>query len=144
MIDIKKLKEHLYDVVGAIGEVAKEMGPGLNEYCYQEALEMQFEKDKITFVREKTFHPIFCGTQLKAVFRVDFLCKNDIVLECKSVPELISVHRAQLFNYMRLTKSTCGVLVNFYPNYYETERYFYDDEQRVILGVDGRIIKGYN
>ena len=144
MIDIKKLKEHLYDVIGAIHEVKKGMGPGLNEYCYQEALQLQFDIDKIPYVREKSFHPTYNGQILKSEFRVDFLCKNDIVVECKSVSELINVHRAQLHNYLRLTKSTCGILVNFFPDYFELERYFYDDEQRVILGVDGRIIKGYN
>lgn len=80
---------------------------------------------------------------MKAEFRVDFLCKNDIIIECKSVIELINVHRAQLHNYLRLTKSTCGILVNFFPDYFELERYFYNDERKVILGYDGRIIKGY-
>jgi len=32
--DINKYKAHIYDVVGAIHEVHKELGPGLNEYCY--------------------------------------------------------------------------------------------------------------
>ena len=41
MIDIPKLKEHVYDVVGAIYEVHKELGAGLNEYCYQEGLQIR-------------------------------------------------------------------------------------------------------
>ncbi len=142
MIDIKKLKDHIFDVIGAIHEVKKGMGPGLNEYCYQEALQLQFDIDKIPYVREKSFRPTYNGQILKSEFRVDFLCKNDIVVECKSVSELINVHRAQLHNYLRLTKSTCGILVNFFPDYFELERYFYDDEIKSILGYDGRIIKG--
>ena len=35
MINIPQLTEHIYDVVGAIFEVHKELGPGLNEYVYQ-------------------------------------------------------------------------------------------------------------
>ena len=143
MIDIKVLKEHIYDVIGAIHEVKKEMGPGLNEFCYQEALQMQLNNDNIPYEKEKSFHPVFHGIELKALFRVDFMCKNDIIIECKSVTELMNVHRAQLFNYMRLTKSTCGILVNFYPDFSEIERYFYDDEQKSILGYDGRKIKGF-
>ena len=143
MIDIKALKEHIYDVIGAIHEVKKGMGPGLNEYCYQEALQLQLEYNKIPFIKEQSFHPVYFGTPLKTEFIVDFLCKNDIIVECKSVAELINVHRAQLHNYLRLTKSTCGILVNFFPDYFELERYFYDDERKVILGYDGRIIKGY-
>ena len=41
MVDIAVAKEHMYDVVGAIYEVHKELGPGLNEYCYQEGLQME-------------------------------------------------------------------------------------------------------
>ncbi len=74
---------------------------------------------------------------------MDFLCKNDIIVECKAVFDVINVHRAQLHNYMRLTKSSCGILVNFFPEYYQLERYFYDDERKAILGYDGRIIRGY-
>ena len=142
MTNVDALKDHIYDVIGAIHKVKQGMGPGLNEYCYQEALQMQLESDKIPFIREKSFHPIYNSTPLKSEFRVDFLCKNDIIIECKSVTDLINVHRAQLHNYLRLTKSTCGILVNFFPDYFELERYFYDDERKVILGYDGRIIKG--
>ena len=38
MIDTIKYKQHIYDVVGAIHEVHKELGAGLNEYCYQAQL----------------------------------------------------------------------------------------------------------
>ncbi len=37
------LKDYLYDVVGAIYETHRELGPGLNEYVYQEGLEMEFK-----------------------------------------------------------------------------------------------------
>lgn len=44
MIDITKYKQHIYEVVGAIHEVHKELGPGLNENCYQEGLQMELEE----------------------------------------------------------------------------------------------------
>lgn len=34
MIDIESNKRHIFDVVGALHEVHKELGAGLNEYCY--------------------------------------------------------------------------------------------------------------
>ena len=49
MIDIESLKKHLYDIVGAIYEVHKELGAGLNEYCYQEGLQMQLEEQKTPY-----------------------------------------------------------------------------------------------
>ena len=117
MIDIHFLKAHIYDVVGAVYEVHKGLGPGLNEYCYQEGFQVQLEEQGIAFQREKTFHPSYHGKILDAVYRLDFVCKNDIIVECKSVAELVNNHRAQLFNYLRATKMKLGFLVNFghYP-----------------------------
>ena len=117
MIDISKNKEHIYDVIGAIHEVHKELGPGLNEYCYQEGLQMQLAEQGIPYQRELSFHPTYHGKTMEALYRIDFLCKDDIIVECKSVSEIINVHRAQLFNYMRLSKKTCGILVNFAPKF---------------------------
>ncbi|MBR4654291.1 MAG: hypothetical protein IKO72_13105, partial [Kiritimatiellae bacterium] len=44
---------------------------------------------------------------------------------------------AQLFNYMRLLKMPCGIIVNFYPKFATIERYFYDTDKREILTSDG-------
>jgi len=141
MLDISKYKDYMYDVVGAIHEVHKELGAGLNEFCYQEGLAMQLTEDNIPFERELSFHPTYHGKPMNAEYRLDFLCKGDIVVECKAVIELVTNHRAQLFNYMRLLKKTCGILVNFSPKFATIERYLFDKENQNILTIDGRIIK---
>ncbi len=140
MINIATLKHHIYDVMGALHEVHKELGAGLNEYCYQEGFQLQLIEQGIPFQREQSFHPKYHGREMDAVYRVDFLCKGDIVVECKSVMELVNNHRAQLFNYMRLLQCPCGILVNFAPQFAVIERYFYDDEEMKILGVNGQTI----
>lgn len=141
MVDISALKAHIYDVVGAIYEVHKELGPGLNEYCYQEGFALQLAEQNIVFQREKNFHPVYHGKLMAAEYRLDFLCKDNIIVECKAVQELASVHRAQLFNYLRLTKYPCGILVNFSPCYAIVERYFFDKEVNEVLTVDGHIVR---
>lgn len=139
MIDVTKYKKHIYDVIGAIHEVHRELGPGLNEICYQEGLWVQLTEQGIPFQRELTFHPEYHGQLLDATYRIDFLCKDDIIVECKAVNDLINIHRAQLFNYMRLTKCPCGILVNFAPKYASIERFFYDKECNNIVGADGKV-----
>ncbi len=138
MINFGEMKSYMFEVVGAIHEVRKELGPGLNEYCYQEALEMELTEQGIPFQRESTFHPLYHGKPLKAEYRTDFICKGNIIVECKAVTELINTHRAQLFNYMRLLKMPCGILVNFSPKYAEIERYLYDSENENVLSIDGK------
>lgn len=139
MIDISELKQHMYDVVGAIHDAHKELGAGLNEYCYQEGLQLQLEESGIPFQRELSFHPHYHGREMSAEYRVDFLCKDNIIVECKAVTELISNHRAQLFNYMRLLQFPCGILVNFTPQFATIERYFLDTERNAVIGTDGKI-----
>jgi len=137
MIEVKCLKQHLYDVIGATHEVHRELGAGVNEYCYQEGLEMELIERRIPYLREASFHPAYHGKAMQATYRVDFICKQDIIVECKSVTKLSCDHRAQLFNYMRLLSLPCGILVNFAPRYAEIERYFYDAELKRIVTTEG-------
>ena len=138
MRDVSGLKDHVYDIVGALHAVHDELGPGVNEYCYQEALAMELSDRGIPFEREITFHPHYKGRPLNAEYRIDFLCKGDVIVECKAVSALTSTHRAQLFNYMRLLKMPCGIIVNFYPKFAMIERYFYDTASREILTSTGK------
>ncbi|MBR6191502.1 MAG: GxxExxY protein [Prevotella sp.] len=135
------MKTLMYDVIGAIHNVHKELRAGLNEYCYQEGLQIELTEQEIPFVRELSFHPVYHDKPMDAEFRVDFLCKDNIIVECKAVSELIDVHRAQLFNYLRLLRKPCGILVNFAPNFATIERYLYDAETNNILGMDGHVIQ---
>ena len=143
MIDIESLKKHMYDVIRAIYEVHMELGAGLNEYCYQEGLQMQLEEQNTPFKREMNFHPSYHGREMNALYRVDFLCKGDIIVECKAVDDLDNNMRSQLFNYMRLLKHPCGIIVNFASKTAKVERYFYDKDSNEIIAVDGHVIHQY-
>ena len=137
MINIEALKAYAYDTIGAIHEVHKELGPGLNEKVYQEGLQMELLERNIPFQRELTFHPLYHGKEMESTYRLDFLVNNDIIVELKSVASLTNEHKAQLFNYMRLMKASVGILVNFYPRFAEIERYFFDIENNEVYGSDG-------
>ena len=62
------LKELMYCIVGAIYEVHTELGPGLNEYVYQEALAVELTELELDFEREKVFHPFYKGKPLDATY----------------------------------------------------------------------------
>ena len=144
MINIDELKDYVYDVIGAIYEVHNELGPGLNEFVYQEGLERELKLQDVEFAREVSFHPFYKGEKMTAEYRLDFLCKSDIIVELKSVSELIDVHRAQLFNYLRLTELPCGILANFAPKSCVVERYFYDCETQLMYSSDGKVLRRMN
>ncbi len=140
-VDIAKYKDECYDVMGAIYNVKKELGPGLNEKIYQEGLTMELSLQKIPFEREKPIHPIYRGKQMESIFYLDFLCKETVIVELKSVSALNKEHRAQLYNYMHLVKPMVGILVNFAPVYAEIERYYYDKDLGTIVNTDGEKLR---
>ncbi len=63
------------------------------------------------------------------------LVVDDVIVEIKSVSEIISAHREQLFNYLRLTEMPIGLLINFGQTSLQGERYAYfkDDNECVLL-----------
>ena len=139
-MNIKLLKELMYPIVGVIYDVRNELGPGLNESVYQEGLELELKRNQFHYEREKEIHPIFRGITMESTFRLDFICIKNIIIECKAVSNLCPEHRAQLFNYMRLTKMKMGILVNFASTYLEIERYFYDPDTNDVLTYNGEVL----
>lgn len=138
--DLDILKSMMFPVIGAIYEVHRELGPGLNEYVYQEGLAMQLIEDGIGFEKEKEFIPIYHNCEMNAKYRLDFVCLDQIIVECKAVEQLSVNHRAQLFNYMRLTKLPMGILVNFSLKSAVIERYFLDTKKGEIMSMDGTVL----
>ena len=61
---------------------------------------------------------------------------DDVIVELKSVEELNSNHRAQLFNYLRLTQKPIGLLINFGQPSLQGERYAYDEETNECILLD--------
>ena len=77
---------------------------------------------------------------MNANYRLDFVWLDKIIVECKSVEKLTINHRAQLYNYMRLTKLPIGILVNFSQKSVVIERYLYNSQTNEILSIDGSVL----
>ena len=127
----------MYDAVGVAMEVYNTLGRGMAEPIYQECMAREFNSRGMEVEREKPLYTYYKGEQLDKVYYADFYFKN-IVIELKSVDEVNSDHRAQLFNYMRITKQHRGILFNFGETSLHTERYLYlpDYDHFVLLNQD--------
>lgn len=112
----QRLKEWCYDLNGCCQTVHKELGPFLNEYIYQDALEIVLKERGIAYEREHYFFIDFHGQRIKHKHFVDFLCKEKAFIECKAVEAIGPEQRQQLWNYMRLTKTPIEILWNFAPH----------------------------
>ena len=111
-----------YKINGALYEVHKELGPGLLEKVYQEALEKELKRQGIPFEREKSFTIMYKGEELEQKYIADFVIYDKIVVELKAVDELLPVHKAQVINYLAITGYKLGLLVNFNARQVKPER----------------------
>jgi len=107
--------------------VHDELSWGLLEPVYNEALHLELLDNNIANEREKHLPCYYKHHQLEKFYQMD-LVVGDVVVELKSVDELNSAHRAQLFNYLRLTRKPIGLLINFGQPSLQGERYGYDED----------------
>ena len=131
----KDYKELVYKIIGAAMEVHNELGYGLLESVYQEALALELNYKGIKCSREVAIVIYYKGQLMEKKFKIDMLV-DDIIVELKAVGEIGPEHRMQLFNYMRLTKKPVGLLINFGEDMLHGERYCYDEGSNLCYRVD--------
>lgn len=102
-----------YEIRGAVYDVYKELGPGLLESVYEEALCFELEKRGLTVERQVQVPIKYKGMVLKTELRLDLLVENQVIIELKSVEEMKKVFYKQLLTYLRLMNKRVGLLVNF-------------------------------
>ena len=106
-------KEESYKVVGAAFKVYNALGRGFLEAVYQEALEIEFQRQGIPYEREKELKIQYEGVELKQTYKADFVCFGKIIVVLKAVNALDDAHRSQVYNYLLATGYKLGLLLNF-------------------------------
>ena len=115
--------------------VHSELGYGLLEPVYQEALHLELLDRGIANDREIEIPIYYKKHLLEKKYRMDIVV-DDIIVELKSVTGLVSAHRAQLCNYLRLTRKPIGLLINFGEESLVGERWAYDQITNECFLVD--------
>ena len=108
-------------IIASAMAVHRSLGPGFLESIYQDALEIQFELDRLGHRREHEIQVPFRG-RLLGVQRLDFFVEGLVVVELKAVNELSSVHQAQLRSYLKATGVRIGLLINFNQELLQVKR----------------------
>jgi len=101
------------EVIDAMFEVHKELGPGLLESSYEVCLCHELSLRGIKFERQVGQPITYKGLKLETGYRIDILVDDTLVLELKAVDELQGIHKAQLITYLKLSGRTLGLLANF-------------------------------
>ncbi|SEQ16672.1 GxxExxY protein [Neolewinella agarilytica] len=102
-----------YDIRGAAFRVHSKLGPGLLESAYEACLVYELRKIGYKVESQKSLPLSYGEVYLDAGYRIDLLIDDLVIIELKSVKELQDIHTAQLLTYMRLSKVSLGLLMNF-------------------------------
>lgn len=122
-MDFKQYKSIVYNTIGAAMEVHSELKWGLLEPVYNEAMHLELMERGIAHEVLKSLPCYYKHHKMQKHYQMDIVVENDVIVELKSATKLIPAHRAQLFNYMRITRKPIGLLINFGQSRLQGERY---------------------
>ena len=106
-------KEEAYAIMGGCFAAYKDKGCGFLEPVHQECMEIELGYLKLPAVPKPSLALSYRGRPLKQKHVPDFICYEKIVLELKTISQLVDEHRAQVLNYLNATGLKLGLLVNF-------------------------------
>lgn len=110
MHDLDEITEAIVD---SAVRIHKDLGPGLLESVYETVLAQTLIKRGFAVERQKIIRIEYDGMIFEEGFRIDLLVDRQVVIEVKSVVEVVDVHRKQLLTYLRLMNLSVGLLINF-------------------------------
>lgn len=137
------IKEHnkkyqfFADITGEAMRVHRKYKPGLLESAYEAALKYLLEL-KSYKVERQVYLPIFWDSvQLDQSYRMDLVINGNVICELKAAQFVSTDHRRQLWNYMNLTHTRYGMLINFgserlYTEWFERDEYGHIEKIRLM------------
>ena len=100
-------------VVGCAIEVHRELGAGLLESTYEQCLAYELNRAGIPFKIQQQLPLDYKQIKLDCGYRIDLFVDDRLIVELKSVEQLLKIHEAQILTYMKLANVKVGLLINF-------------------------------
>jgi GxxExxY protein len=100
-------------IIGAAIEVHRHLGPGLLESAYEACLCHELSLRGLQFRRQVHLPVTYKGLKLDCCYKMDLVVGDTVVVEIKSIDELLPIHTAQLLTYLKSFDKPVGLLINF-------------------------------
>jgi GxxExxY protein len=100
-------------IIGCAMRVHSSLGPGLLESAYEACLCHELTRHGMPFQRQVSMPIQYEGMRLDCGFRLDLIVEEQVVVEIKSVDQLLAVHDSQLLTYLKISRLPLGILLNF-------------------------------
>jgi len=121
-----------HEIIKAALKVHSVLGPGLLEGTYEACLLYELQKAGFRTTSQVPLPVIYESVRLDLGYRLDILVEDSVIVELKAIEEVLPVHKAQLLSYLRLSKRSLGLLINFNVPHLK------DGIHRVVNGDDWR------
>ena len=100
-------------IVDAAYHVHKRLGPGLLESVYETVLAHVLKKRGLKVKRQVPVAIVYDAIKFDEGFRADLIVEEKVIVELKSVENVVPLHKKQLLTYLRLNDRKLGLLINF-------------------------------
>jgi GxxExxY protein len=100
-------------IIGAAIEVHRRLGPGLLESTYEICLCHELDLAGLKVIRQVPVPIVYRDVKLDSGYRIDMIIEDEVIVEIKSVANLLPVHHAQLLSYLKHNGGGRGLLINF-------------------------------
>lgn len=100
-------------VIGCVLEVHRVLGAGLLESTYEHCLARELGLAGISFQLQAPLPVEYKDVKLHCGYRIDGLVEDALIIEIKSVEQLLPLHKAQMLTYLKLSGKYTGRLINF-------------------------------
>jgi GxxExxY protein len=115
------LGAEVYAVVNAALEVSKELGHGLHEKPYENALAIELKLRGMSCHQQSRFDVIYKGIKVSE-YVPDLIALGKIVVDIKVVEKISDHERGKMINYLKITRLPVGLVFNFRRAKLEWER----------------------
>lgn len=122
------LKDEVFRIVGCAMEVLNELGHGLHEKPYENALMVEFGLRGIALVQQPRFDVLYKTVKV-GEYVPDLIAFNAVVVDAKVIDAITDHERGQMLNYLRTTGHKVGVILNFKRAKLEWERIVLDRQR---------------
>jgi GxxExxY protein len=110
----KEITKLSFEITGFAIKVHKRLGPGLLESVYEQCLKFELERNGYDVKQQLVVKIEYDNLELESTLRIDLLVNDSVIVELKTVENILPIHEAQLLTYMKLLEKPQGLLINFY------------------------------
>jgi len=108
-------------IIGCAYNVYNKMGFGFLESVYEKCMLIELHKADLGVESQKPIK-VYYDNAIVGEFVADIIVNDTVIVELKSVRQIINAHEVQLVNYLVATGKPVGLILNFGESKVEIKR----------------------